>query len=62
MQFELPDERHEFELCYHGVDMRCALSEFREWMRQQRKTDAWSNELEVVWERYHEILLDRNIV
>lgn len=40
LEFELPEEREEFDLAVNGYKYLCAIQDYHNWLRNQYKYDA----------------------
>ena len=52
VEFDLWEEREEFEHWYKGVEYRAAIDEFRNWMRGKRKHENGFDD-EEAWNMFH---------
>jgi hypothetical protein len=63
LEFDLPEDDHEFQRAAHAMDYELALHDLQEWLRSKRKyTDRadWPD-LDAVWEVFHRIMIDRGV-
>lgn len=58
MEFNLPEERHEYESAYYGVNFQIALDEILTYMRRRYKHEE--PESEEIY-KYHELVADKLI-
>lgn len=56
LEFNLPEEKHEFNSAYHGVNFQIALEEILTYMRRRYKHEEPVSE-EVV--QYHELISNK---
>ena len=64
-EFDLPEERDDFEIYSHPIDYYMAFVEFGEWLRQQVKYSERSEEaynvLDEVREQWYTIVNENNV-
>jgi hypothetical protein len=64
LEFPLPECRDEFEAACHGLDLKCAMWDFDEWLRRKLKYEDPNPDediLEAIREHFHECLSDHGI-
>lgn len=65
LQFDLPEEKEEYEIISHGMDYYLCLNDIKEWLRQKIKYDESKDinieTLEKVQDKFYEIINDRGI-
>lgn len=52
LEFNLPEDQSEYELCNNALDMRLTIGAFREYLRGKVKYDTHD---EKKWEAYNEV-------
>jgi hypothetical protein len=60
LEFDLPEERDEFEITTKAIDYRNVIVELNEWLRREIKYND-KNEYEIVRERLWNLLKDYEI-
>jgi len=58
--FDLPEERYEYALAYHGSDFYSCLSDLDEWLRNEIKHGD-KHELQPARDKLHEIMESRSV-
>ena len=61
LEFSLPEEQAEFEQACAAASYQAALSEFREWLRAERKYKEAPPWADTAWEKFFEIMNEYGI-
>jgi hypothetical protein len=66
LEFNLPDDYHEWDMAVHGAKMYLAMHEFSQelrimWKYKEYQTDEEYAILESIRDKFHEILTEHNI-
>ena len=61
LAFDLPEEEAELRRTLDGPRAFDALEAFREWLRTSRKHCEVPPNLDQIWERFHDILIEKGV-
>lgn len=59
--WNLPEEQDEYEVVSRGMDWALAMWELDQWLRNQLKYYDGSDDLQVVRDKLHELLKERDL-
>jgi len=61
LEFNLPEDQTDFDLCNDALNMSCALDDIRNYLRSQYKYGDPPDDIEKIYEQFFEITNNYNI-